>query len=89
METALAEAKALGIDVDKMFQDPKDTTLQDLQLGKDSTKLFPLKLPYGQCSELEGNYAIRPVRDENDSVRFSIPSPIVAARIRIRRAFTH
>ena len=76
METALAEAKALGIDVDKMFQDPKDTTLQDLQLGKDSSNFFPLKLPYGQCSELEGNYAIRPVRDENDSVRFQYQAPL-------------
>lgn len=79
LEKPLTEAKMLGIDVDRMFTDPADTTIRDLQRGIDSKQLFEVHVPFSEHSSLTGNYSIHPSRDKNGEVRFdyqaALPRP--------------
>lgn len=69
----VTELQAMGFDIQQMIN---DGAFRDMELGKETSKLYPLKMKTGENTTLEGMYAVRPTKDEEGNIRFDVRSPL-------------
>lgn len=68
-----AELQAMGFDIEQMA---REGTFKEMELGKDSSKLYPLSIRTGENTRLEGVYSIHPTQNDQGEIQFEARGPL-------------